>query len=145
MEVSKVYVPDHFKWKKYYEDLLSQKIGDAKNGNNWKSPDEYLVSKESSSEPKETAADPLRVKLVSTVKQANDQVVSELRREADGDSIKPAALQKTNRSMKRQTKKGRKKGSGKKKQKTQRSRIKKNKNKRKTKKVKRRIKDIFTL
>ena len=84
----------------------------------------------------------MKVSLVSPFKQTNDQLVSKLRRESEVDSIKSAALNEMNRSMKRKRKKGPNKRSGKKRQKTQKRRITKNKKK---KMVKRGIQDIFTL
>ena len=79
--------------------------------------------------------------MVSPVKQTNDQVTSELRRESDG--IKTSASKTENRSMKKGADKNIKKG--KKKQKTQKRKFTKNNNKKKKKSVKKRIKDIFTL
>ena len=145
MDISKVYVPDHQKWENYYDDLLSQRLCEIKNTPTTKQPDDSLVSSERTSVPKETSSDSLNVKLVSPIKQINDQVTTELRRDLESDSIKISASKTSDRSMKRRTKKGAKKGN--KKQKTQRRKIRKRdiKKKKVKKSVKRRNKDIFTL
>ena len=147
--LSKVYVPDHLKWEKYYEDLLSQRLQDFKYHDSVKQPEDFLASSKNTAVPKEPSSESVKVKLVSPVKQANDQVVSELRRDSDSNAIKAGTSKKVNTSMKRHAKRGTKKRSGNKKQKGVRRRQnrKNGKSERKTNKkiVKRRIKDIFTL
>ena len=75
--ISQVYIPDHQKWEKYYNDMLYQRQAENMNGQN--TTNEFLVSKQTtkSESPQETVGEPLKVKLVSPVKQSNDQVISE--------------------------------------------------------------------
>ena len=132
---------------KYYNALLNQKQKEYKDGQSFISPDQFLVSKQISKSdiPQPSAAEPVNVKLVSPVKQANDQVVSELKRESDSDGIKATVRKEINRSMKKRERKSSSKNSKEKKQKN----VKRNKIGKKDKKIKkvlkRRIKDIFTL
>ena len=86
--------------------MLSQRLSDVKNTNVTKQPDDFLASNDTISVPKETLSESLKVKLVSPVKQINDQVTSELRRDSESDSIEMSASNiKTNKRMKRGTKK----------------------------------------
>ena len=96
--------------EKYYDDLLSQRLSDIKNTKVTKQPDDFLASNDTTSVPKETFSESLKVKLVSPVKQINDQVTSELRRDSESDSMKTSASNnKTNKRMKRGTKESDKK------------------------------------
>lgn len=146
MDISKVYVPDYEKWERYYDGTLSQKLSRIKEDSTMVQPTDFLASSKNTPVPIEPSAEGVKVKLVSPVKQTNDQVVSELRRDSDSDYIKGGSSNKANRRMKPSGRKGKKRHSRKHSYKSKNRKVGKKKNKTKKKKVvKRRIKDIFTL
>lgn len=149
MDISNMYVPNHKKWEKYYDELLSQRLREVGNHKTVVMPDSFLVPTETSSSitntDKQHDGERLSVKLVSPVKQVNDQVVSELRRDSDPEDIKGVTLKAKHRSMKSRGKKGSKNSLHKKKQKKQRRKNNIKKTKKNKKLNKKRIKDIFTL
>ena len=147
MDISNVYVPDHQKWGKYYDDMLKQRLNRVNEESGFSKPIDFLASNKHSSIPAESSQNAVKVKLVSPVKQTNDQVISELRRDTDTDNIKEGISPEAVRSMNGLKKKGKKKTHSRKQNfKSKTSKIKKKKNKANKKKtVKRRIKDIFSL
>ena len=146
MNISKVYVPDHKKWENYYDGILSQRVSRIKEESELNQPVDFLASSKTTSVPEESSREAVKVKLVSPVKQTNDQVVSELRRDSESDTIKAGVSRDSNRRMKSRGKKGKRRHSTKQKRKSKNRKSGKRKNRiNKKRVVKRRIKDIFTL
>lgn len=86
----------------------------------------------------EGVRDPLSVKLVSPVKQTNDQVTSEIRRESNDIDIKGGSQRLKGRTMKKRQKKGGKRSSkSSHKRRTKTNRVNKRKGKKKQRLLKR--------
>ena len=134
------------KWENYYDVILSQRVSRIKEESGLNQPVDFLASSKTTSVPKESSSEAVKVKLVSHVKQTNDQVVSELRRDSESDTLKASVSGETNRRMKSRGKKGKRRHSTKQNRKSKNRKSGKRKNKiNKKRVVKRRIKDIFTL
>ena len=147
MEPSKLYIPNHKRWEAYYEKLLEKQKSKFDSKNILYKPDGFLVPSQTSSAQKvnkDSTSDPLSVKLISPVKQSNDQIVSELRREDDNPDIKGKLEEMRTKVHSKRGKKRSGKTLRSNKLKYKRKRIPKKRNK-KGAKGKRRYKDIFTL
>lgn len=129
--------------------MLYTRISDSESVASTKKPDGYLVPTKTAIAQEvdtEGVRDPLSVKLVSPVKQTNDQGTSEIRRESNDIDRKGGSQRLKGRTMKKRQKKGGKRSSNSShKRRTKTNRVNKRKGRKTKTAKKRRIRDIFTL